>query len=174
MKINKLKLEWAFKLCTPLLFLFSISAFSQTQWISQGSGYTYSFDLKYGSVATSDSSEIIDIGMQLGDILEVFVDSSSNSPIDSIGIYTGARGWAAGSRMGITAPNDTIWGGLAQIRDSSWTAGNVLIANSVGTHYTLYEPVLDLAKFQILNARSNLPDRQIKLILKIKKSLVTQ
>lgn len=165
-------MELAFKLCTPLFFLFTISIFSQTKWIPQGNGYSYSFDLKYSSnTVKSDSSEIINFDLQYGDVVSVYVDTSSNSPADSVGIYLGGQGFASYG----AAANDTIWGGLATVRDSAWDVGNVLIANTTGTHYTLSEFDLDLAKFTLMNYRGELPDRQIKLILKIKKSItVTQ
>ena len=168
MRNIKLKMEKAFK-CTPLLlFLFTVSILSQSQ-IPQGNGYSFSFRLYYGT--PGDSIKYIHLDMQYGDLAEIWIDTSSNSPGDSVGLYSGAIGFSDYDN-----PNDTIWGGLCALRDSSMSVVNVAVSGSSewGKHYFISEPIMDLLEVKLLNARANLITRSIKGIIKIKKSTVTQ
>ena len=152
-----------------LLFLLTISISAQS-WIPQGNGYTYSFDLKYGGSATSDSIAHIDFDLQYGNITTIIVEGNANDPVDSIYIRYGAKQIDSYG----SAPSDTIWGSYAALKDSSGKIVNVIVNQSTGKHFFIYEPALDVLEIGLLNHRPTLDDRKVELTIKTRKSTITQ
>lgn len=153
-----------------LVLLISAVAFPQN-FIPQGDGYTYSFDIKYGGVATKDSVQWIDFDMQYGDVIELWIEGNANNPVDSFYIRSGGKDILV---QGMT-PSDTIWGNYTNLRDSVFgSISSPVVNSSRGKHIFIYQPLVDILEFGILNYRGILATRTIEMVIKVKKTTSRQ
>ena len=90
----------------------------------------------------------------------VFVKGDANSSVDSIYIQAGAIRY---SNVGTAI--DTVWGSYSTLKDSAWGSINVIVNNSVGKDFTIFNPVTQLLKFGLLNYREALPTRNVTLTI---------
>lgn len=152
-----------------LLFLLTISITAQN-WIPQGNGFTYSFDLKYGTEAVSDSVIHLDFDLQYGNMTTIIIEGNANDPVDSLYARYGGKVFLV---FGVTA-SDTAWGSYSGLKDSTGTIVNVIVNQSTGKHFFIYEPALDVLEIGLLNDRATLADREVNITVKTRKSTVTQ
>ena len=146
--------------------LMTASIFAQN-WIPQGSGYTYSFDLKYTNEAvSSDSVAMLDFNMDYGNLAEVFIEGNSNSPVDTIVFRSGGKIYGNTT----LAVSDTSWGSDTPLKDSTGTIINIIVNQSTGKHFFIYEPLLDLIEARLTNYRAEDPTRSVTITIKTKKS----
>lgn len=144
-------------LCLLLLTGF---AFAQEYGERVGEGYTWSDSIYYGAgTATVDSVKIYDMRINYAWFSIIF-EGNANTTVDSVVVRKGA---VRKNNQGVV--QDTVWGNQISWKDSSWSTVNTLINNTVGTHYTAFEPVVHLLKMEFLNTWAGDSDRKLKYIL---------
>lgn len=142
-----------------ILFLMLLSGIivAQTRGVTVGDGVIWTKTLKFGTSAVRDSVWILPTNFAY-DWFRIFIKGNSNSPVDSIGVKAGTiRYNQAQNKV------DTVWGSYSTLKDSSWGNVNLIINNTVGKDYTLFNPVVQLLRFKILNNRAVRPTRSLEI-----------
>lgn len=146
-----------------ILSLFTAIGFAQIKGVLTGKGAIWTDSLGYGTEAVSDSVWIVPLDFAY-EWYRVFLEGNSNATADSIGIQAGTIRY---NEYGVIV--DTLWGSYSTLKDSTWGNVNVMINVSTGVDYTLYNPVVQLLKFSLLNDRAALPTRNVTLTLQAQK-----
>jgi len=146
-----------------LFLLLSLPLMAQINGVQHGQGTIRSDSVYFGAgTATVDSVKIYDFRFANYWYSIVF-EGNANSPVDSVIITKGTLRF---NDAGVL--QDTVWGNQINWKDSTWTDVNTLINNTVGVHYTAFEPVVNLLKIEFLNAWANLNTRKLKYVLNYK------
>ena len=142
------------------LLLLTVPVIAQTQGKYVGRGYSWSDSIYYGAgTATVDSVKIYNMGIKY-DWYSLILKGNANTTVDSLIITRGAIGYTEQK-----AAVDTVWGDQFTWKDSSWTAVNTVINNTVGVDYTAFEPLVHLLKIEYLNHWGTDSDRKTRYIL---------
>jgi len=153
------------KILSIVLILFAVCSVSFGQdngLIMTSKVITWTDSLQYqtDAIAGKDSVWILPVNYR-ADYFRIYLDANTNSPIDSIGIELGARVY---TNTGVCT--DTIWGSYIAVKDSALNTLNVLINNTTGKDYTLWNlPPIDLMKLSLLNYRNLLPTRKVRVTI---------
>ena len=97
------------------------------------------------------------------DWYKIILEGDANSPIDSLSFDIGTI------RFDNTgAVVDTVWGNQVTVKDSTWSSVNTLINNTVGTHYILFDPLINLLRINLDNHHGTLATRSASYTLQAK------
>ena len=141
------------------LLLLSAPLFAQTAGKLVGGGTVWTDSLGYGVVATSDSVWILNVNFAY-DWFRIFVKGNANDAVDSIGLQAGSVRYNE-SRAAV----DTVWGSYSTVKDSVWDSINIMVNNSTGKDFTLFNPSVQLLKFSLLNYRALLTTRNVTITI---------
>ncbi len=134
--------------------------FAQTGGKLVGDGAVWTDSLGYTNLdETSDSVLILETRHY--NWFKIFLDGNSNAQADSLYLQSGSFVWSE-----VDTVADTVWGSWAALKDSAWTDTNIMINNTVGKHYLLFDPVSDLLRFTLLNYRAAIPTRNCRITIK--------
>jgi hypothetical protein len=155
---------------TILLFLIILSgiAFSQSKGIVIGDGVVWTDSVGYGtgavgSATASDSVFILNTRFS-NEWYRIFIKGNAHSTVDSVKIQAGTiRYYNTG------VPKDTIWGSFITLKDSAWNTVNTIVNNTTGKDYTIYNPIIQLLKFSLLNYRAASLLRNVTITINAKK-----
>ena len=152
-----------------ILMLFAGISFAQTNGKEIGGGTVWTDSLGYttypdtaasidgafiaDSIDISDSVLVIDMNFSQA-WYRIFLKGNANAQADSIYYQHGSVRYSQAK-----AAVDTVWGSWGTVRDSAWTASNIMINNTVGKDFLLFSPIHQLLRFTLLNYRAAIPTR---------------
>ena len=137
-----------------ILILFAGISFAQTNGKEIGGGTVWTDSLGYTNLSeTSDS--VLTLNMNFSQAwYRIFLKGNANAQADSIYYQHGSVRYSQAK-----AAVDTVWGSWGTVRDSAWTASNIMINNTVGKDFLLFSPIHQLLRFTLLNYRAAIPTR---------------
>ena len=148
------------------ILLFSGIMFAQSNGKVVGGGVIWTDSLGWNTTDTtgllSDSVLIINVDFT-HEWYKVFVHGNANSSVDTVGITTGSIVYNDyGSAI------DTVWGSAKTLKDSVWDSINLMINNSTGKDFLIFDPAIQLLKFSLLNYRAALLTRNVIITINAK------
>lgn len=142
-----------------ILILLSGLSFAQTGGIAIGNSSIWTDSLGYGVVATSDSVWILDVGFS-NEWYRIFIKGNANDAVDSVILQAGSVRYNEQK-----VAQDTVWGSYSTVKDSVWESITVMVNNSTGKDFTLFNPAVQLLKFSLLNHRASLATRNVVITI---------
>lgn len=133
--------------------------YSQVQGLPIGDATIWTDSVGYSgsdTLAVADSVWTLKVDFN-NEWYRIFIAGNSNSPVDSIYIKAGTIRYRGKTAI------DTLWGSYATLKDSGWNTVNVIVNNTVGKDFTLFNPVTQLLQIGLLNYRGVLPTRNARL-----------
>lgn len=148
------------------ILLFSGIMFAQSNGKVVGGGVVWTDSLGWNTTDTtgllSDSVLIINVDFT-HEWYKVFVHGNANSSVDTIGVTTGSIVYNNNG-----SPLDTVWGSAKTLKDSIWNNVNLIINDATGKDFLIFDPVIQLLKFSLLNYRDALLTRNVVITINAK------
>jgi hypothetical protein len=123
--------------------------------------YTDSLQFENDGIAGKDSVWLLTFNFNPKTV-KVFIKGNANAGGDSIGLQ---YGYDVYNELATTI-TETNWGSQTSVKDSAWNTVNVMINNTTGKDYTLYNlPAFNKLKFSLLNYRAAVPTRKVQVTI---------
>lgn len=143
------------KLLLLIMFglLFVTNVYSQTPIDIGDNGTVWNDSLYYG--VPGDSIYTLDLNMEY-EWVKIFIKGNANSPVDTIEIrdvtqvFSNLTGYPSGTSYA---------GSVAVLKDSALNTVNLIINNTTGKSYTLWNPPMSGLQFKLKNYRVAVPNR---------------
>lgn len=145
---------------TALILLTTIS-FAQTPHDIGKAAIQFNDSLYCGGTVTGDSVYTFNLAMRC-DWIKIFIVGNSNSPVDTIRIKEGVN---TISNLTSQYTGSTVWGSYVTLKDSALNTHNIMINNTVGKSYTIWNPAMGVYKMEFLNAWANLTTRRTSFVI---------
>lgn len=146
-----------------LIVLLTTLAYSQSggKWIIDYKCRTYTDSLQFKTDVDTTKDSVWNLTMTFNPkTVKIFIKGNSNSTADSISVQFG---YDVYNELG-TSIVETNWGCQTSVKDSAWNTVNVLVNNTTGKDYTLFNlPAFNKLKFSLLNYRAAVPTRKVQL-----------
>lgn len=159
------------KLLVLFALLFVTNVYAQTPIEIGDFGVVYNDSIYcLGTVAGGDSIYEFDLNFE-AEWVKIFIEGDANDPVDSIVMKEGIYKYSnlTGNPSGGTNP--VLWGSLVALKDSAQANTNVMINNTVGKSYTLWNPPMGVYKLYFLNDWTVLKTRNATFSVAVKKSM---
>lgn len=151
---------------TIAILLLSIVSFAQTPHDIGKFGTQWNDSLYCGGTVAGDSVYTIDLNLEY-EWVKIFIKGNANSSVDSLIIKEGAP-----TRSNLTGQptGTTIWGSYVALKDSGLNTVNVMVNNTVGKSFTLWNPALTTYELSFLNHWSSNKTRKMSFVIIAKKT----
>jgi len=159
------------KLLVLFALLFVTNVYAQTPIEIGDFGVVYNDSIYcLGTVAGGDSVYEFDVNFE-AEWIKIFLEGDANNPVDSVVLKEGVRKYSnlTGNESGGADP--IIWGSYATLKDSAQNTTNVMINNTVGKSWTLWNPPMQMYKLYFLNYWGILTTRNATFSIVIKKAI---
>ena len=153
------------KLLILCVLLLSTFIYSQNPIEIGDNGTVWNDSLYCGGTATGDSVYIINFNMEY-EWVKIFLEGDTNSSVDTVALREGTNVY---SNLTGYPTNTYIWGSLATLRDSSDAKSTIMVNNSTGKSFTLWDPPMTVYKLYFLNYWGTLTTRNCTFSIVAKK-----
>jgi len=144
-----------------ITLLLATSAFSQTPIELGKFGTAYNDSIYFADPSgdvLGDSIYTIDLNMEY-EWMEIFIKGNANSPVDTLILQEGMFRYSNLTKYPSGGSSPIIWGSYCALKDSALAVKNIMINNSVGKSYTLWNPPMGVYKLYFGNDWAGLNDR---------------
>ena len=125
-----------------------------------GGGVSWGDSVYYGGgSAAGDSVKLYRVNLR-HTWYSIIFQGNANTTTDSIIVTKGAT-----IRNHSGDSTGFYWGNQISWKDSVWGGVNTLINNTIGVHYTAFEPVVEFIKIEFLNDFATDSDRKLRYVL---------
>lgn len=136
---------------------------SSGKWIIDHQFRTYTDSLQWSTSTADalikDSVWILSFNWN-PDYIKFMLKGNANSTVDSVGVKLGYEIYNETA----DTLQETIYGCQTSLKDSAWATVNVMINNSTGKDYTLYNlPAFPKLKLSLLNYREGVITRKVQI-----------
>jgi hypothetical protein len=152
-----------------ITLLLATSAFSQTPIELGKFGTVYNDSIYCGGTAIGDSVYEFSLDFEC-EWMKVFIEGDANSPVDSIIFQEGSRKYSNLTQHESGGVNPVMWGSYCTFKDSALNTVNVLVNNTVGKSWTLWNPPMSDYKIYFANHWGTLPTRNATFSIIVKKA----
>lgn len=152
---------------TIAILLLSIASFAQTphQFGNGKTGTQWNDSLYCGGTVAGDSVYTIDLNLEY-EWMKIFIKGNANNTVDSLKITEGAPTF---SNLTLQPTGETIWGSYVALKDSGLNTVNVMVNNTVGKSFTLWNPAIGTYKMEFLNYWATNKTRKMSFVIIAKK-----
>lgn len=158
------------KLYIMFMLLFVTSIYSQTPIEIGKLGVVYNDSIYcLGTVAGGDSVYEFDLNFE-AEWMKIFIEGNANNTVDSIVLKEGTYRYSNLTRNPSGGANPILWGSYVALKDSGLNTVNVMVNNTVGKSFTVWNPALQVYKLYFLNYWATLKTRNTTFSIVVKKT----
>lgn len=123
-----------------------------------------------GGTVAGDSVYVFDLSFEV-EWMKIFIEGNANSPVDSIVLKEGAIKYDNLTKREVGGANPILWGSYTALKDSGLNTVNIMVNNTVGKSFTLWNPPVQAYKLYFSNHWGTLKTRNttFSILLKLKR-----